>query len=94
MAGLPFPPLTALRLPPGARGPNEEGEIKSDDLADCIAGACGIAIQQLVSGLPKPEMVYMPVFRETGQMWSIGQGTYTQNQWNQFNQKFGIGSNY
>jgi len=60
---------------------------------DSLAGACGIALQQLVSGLPKSEMVYMPIFRETGgQMWNIGQGTYTQGQWNQLHQKFGIGN--
>lgn len=70
-------------------GPNEEGEVKTDDVVDALSGACGTAYNTAISGLPKPETVYMPILRDN-YSWRIGQGSYTQGQFNQMNQKFSI----
>jgi len=72
-------------------GPDPEGDVKTDDVSDAIAGACGLAENQMVSGLPRPESVYLPILRggNGDQSWNIGRGTYNQQQYDFISRKLG-----
>lgn len=72
-------------------GPNEEGDVKTDDVIDALAGACGVAANAIISGYAKPETVYMPLSRDSTPTWRIGQGVYTNPMFQYYNSKFGIG---
>jgi hypothetical protein len=39
--------------------PDKSADVKSDDVADCLAGACGAACESLRMGLPEPVLVNM-----------------------------------
>jgi len=68
---------------------NPDGEVQTDDVCDSLSGACGIAMNNVVSGLAKPETVYMPVLRDQENIWRIGQGTYSKRQFDHLNRSFG-----
>jgi hypothetical protein len=55
--------LKALRQKQNQRGiaivPDKRGEIKTDDLRDCLAGACSAACEGLQMALPEPVCVRM-----------------------------------
>ena len=74
--------------------PNVEAEVTTDDLVDGLAGACGVAMDQLISGLPKGDLVNMPISRDNAPLWKIGHGAYSNLQFSQINRKFGIGDIY
>jgi len=66
--------------------PNPEGLVTTDDLCDSLAGACAIATDTEYTGLAKPELAYMPNFRNNT-IWKIGQGSYNSNQITQYGNK-------
>lgn len=74
--------------------PNPEGDVKSDDCTDALAGACAIALEQFTTGYVKAETCYTPLLRDSGQLWKIGQGTYTDSQFSIMNRKYGIGNSH
>ena len=71
-------------------GPNEEGDVKTDDCCDSLSGACGVAMGEIESAYAKPSLAYMPLNR-SDPIWKIGQGTYTDSQFKHYDSRFGIG---
>ena len=56
-----IPELRHLKYKPSARGvsfiKDKHGECTTDDFADCLAGACGMASEKIVAPLPMPVSV-------------------------------------
>jgi len=71
--------------------PNLEAQKTTDDLCDCVAGACAIAVENIYTGYPQSTTVNMPHSPTLGsnQSWQIGQGVYNDSQWRFMNKKFG-----
>ena len=71
--------------------PNPEAQKTTDDLVDALAGACGVAIENIFSGYPHSAVVNMPHSPQSGVKtdWHIGSGTFTDSQWSFMNRKFG-----
>lgn len=61
--------------------PDKEAPIKTDDLADSLAGACQIAIDEAYGGYAKSGTVYLPQSQSNGQQWNVGSGSYNSTQW-------------
>lgn len=70
-------------------GPNEEGQVTTDDCCDALAGVCGIAVENVYAGYPRAVTALMPQSKELSRTWNIGQGTYTDSQWKFYSRKFG-----
>ena len=76
--------LKRIFRPTGFRiKPDPEAPITTDDCADALAGACGSALDVAYGGYPKSGIVELPQTRsgEQNQIWRIGQGIFTGNQW-------------
>ena len=62
--------------------PDPEAQVTTDDVVDALAGACGVAIENVFGGYPKGGTVYMPQIRGgADRTWSVGRGTYGLDQW-------------
>lgn len=71
--------------------PDPEADKTTDDLADALAGAAGVAIENHFAGYPKGTTVYMPQGGQGGFMnqgWKVGNGFYSHPQWEKAHQKF------
>lgn len=59
--------MKSLKTRPTQRGqtlmPEKHGEIKTDDVVDCLAGAVAMATDAVTAPLPEPVVVYMPYWR-------------------------------
>lgn len=69
--------------------PDEDAPVTTDDLADALAGACGMALDDIYRGYAKSTTAYTPQVRSNNKNWSIGGGTYNSQQWQFLNTKFG-----
>ncbi len=67
-----------------------EGAITTDDMADSIAGAIGVAMESTYTGYAKGTTVAMPQFRDQTPTWNIGSGSYTSGQWGVYDKRFGM----
>lgn len=70
--------------------PDPEGLVTTDDSCDSLAGAIGMAADSAYTGYARSGSVYMPQMRMSNSNWKIGSGSYTTEQWMQFNKKFGL----
>ena len=71
--------------------PDEEGIVTTDDLCDAIAGAVGQATETAYGGYAKGGTVYMPQSpANQNQLWHIGGGTYSNQQYRFMAKKFGF----
>lgn len=59
--------MKAIRTRPTQRGqsltPDKHGEVKTDDIVDCLAGAASMATDAVTSPLPEPVLAYTPNWR-------------------------------
>lgn len=59
--------MKSIKVRPTMRGqsvmPDKHGEVKTDDLVDCLAGATSMATDAVQAPLPEPMVVYMPNWR-------------------------------
>lgn len=69
--------------------PDEEAQVKTDDVVDALAGACGVACEDIFAGYPKSVTVNTAHKGASQQSWQIGQGSYTDPQWRHYARKFG-----
>lgn len=80
--------LKCLKRVYGASGfkiePDPEGIVTTDDCADALAGAIGVAMETTYDGYARSGTVYMPQARQDGMSWHIGQGVYNSDQWKRF----------
>lgn len=85
--------LKRIYLPTGFKiEPNPEAQIITDDLCDALAGACGLASENIYTGYPQGGLVHLPQMPSIGgnSQWNIGTGTYSDQQWRYWHRKFGI----
>lgn len=85
--------LKRIFLPTGFKvEPNPDAQITTDDFCDALAGACGVASENLYSGYPQGGLVHMPQAPSLGanHQWSIGNAKISDQQWRLWNRKFGI----
>lgn len=61
-------------------GPDPEGTIKSDDAAESLAGAIGVASDAAYQGYVRSGTVYMPQAQSMGRSWNIGGSTLIDEQ--------------
>lgn len=82
--------LKRIYTPTGFKiGPNEEGQVTTDDFCDSLAGVCGVAVENIYAGYPRSATALMPQSGNDNQKWNIGHGTYTDAQWKHHSRKFG-----
>lgn len=68
--------------------PDKEAHVTTDDLADCLAGACAIASNMFISSYPKSGTANMPVMRgNSAHVWHIGHGSFTSQQYTQISRR-------
>lgn len=85
--------LKRIYLPTGFKiEPNPDAAITTDDFCDALAGACGIASENLYTGYPQSGLVHLPQAPSIGSnaQWHIGNTTVSDQQWRLWNRKFGI----
>ena len=85
--------LKRIYLPTGFKiEPNPDAQITTDDFADALAGACGLASESMYTGYPQGALVSMPQMPSLGSntQWRIGNATISDQQWRLWNRKFGI----
>jgi len=85
--------LKRVYLPTGFKiEANPEAQITTDDLCDALAGATGLAMDNMYSGYPQSALVQLPQMPSMGSQnqWNIGRGHFGSQHWNHFHRKFGL----
>lgn len=83
--------LKRIYAPTGFKiSPDPEGAITTDDMCDSLAGAIGVSVESTYTGFPRSGTVNMPQVRQGSMNWSIGSGSYSSQQWNSLDKRFGM----
>jgi hypothetical protein len=68
--------------------PDKEADTKTNDIADCLAGACTLAMSSESGSLSRGNLIWNPQ-SDSARQWNIGQASMTDSIWTQWNSKFG-----